>query len=166
MSGKGSVSIFQPRNTAREKVRVVQGSVDELLAKADAAVDKLSDQFDGWARRELARLAHLVATAKAETANRPASLATIAQIAHELRGQGGTFGYPLVTEIAGSLFRFLDERRDGTLGDRALEVLELHADALRVVIEANLKGSPDKLARNLVDGLAEASARVLRTETP
>ena len=158
MTGRRPAEIVTPRNPARQKVRVVQGSVDELMARADVAVERLSGQFHDSVHDDVRKASALVVRARARPEERGAHLAAISDIAHEMRGQGTTFGYPLVTEIATSLFRFLDEGRHGIIDTRGLELVDLHVQALRLVIERDMKGAGDEAARQLVDGLVRASA--------
>jgi hypothetical protein len=48
-----------------------------------------------------------VAKSREKEENRRATeFKRINEIAHDMRGQGGTFGYPLVTTVAGSLYTF------------------------------------------------------------
>ncbi len=47
---------------------------------------------------------------KAGAANPPAILREITRIAHEFRGQGGIFDYPLTSEFGKSLFEATQDR--------------------------------------------------------
>ena len=72
-------------------------------------------------------------------------------VAHELRGQGGTFGYPLITVFAKSLY-------DTTLpgcpeDDGALGVVKAHTDAMRAVIRDRISGDGGKIGRKPLKSL-------------
>ena len=71
-------------------------------------------------------------------ANRSDHLAEVNRIAHELRGQGGTFGYPLLTLFAKSLYETTAYpcRED----DANLEICRAHLDTLRAVIREKIEG--------------------------
>jgi hypothetical protein len=68
-------------------------------------------------------------------------------IAHEVRGQGGSFGFPLISAIGDSLCRFLDGRK--SLGERELDVVQIHVLAMKAVFRQGLKGEPGELGREL-----------------
>lgn len=71
----------------------------EALARAEAALNSLSSHYLSWAEADLASLR----AALAEGSN-----ARLFTIAHDMKGQAATFGYPLVTTIGERLCRYLD----------------------------------------------------------
>ncbi len=78
------------------------GGIDPAaLAKAEAALKGLADNFEQWMRDELAKLgaARARITAEGYTAETAENLYFRA---HDLKGLGGTYGYPVVTQIAAS----------------------------------------------------------------
>ena len=62
-----------------------------------------ADGFLDWAKTYLDKLSKQVTLAKELSGERTTNFEEINLIAHELRGQGGTFGYPLITVFGKSL---------------------------------------------------------------
>ena len=77
-------------------------------------------------------------------------------LAHELRGQGGTFGYPLVTTFAKMLYDFTGP--EGRQEDSAVEIVKAHVDALRVVIREKISGNGGQIGKELLNSLNDAVA--------
>ncbi len=75
-------------------------------------------------------------------------------IAHDMKGQGGTFGYPLVTSFADSLYNFTKSRDDVT--DNQIELIKAHVDAMRAVIRGRVSGDGGEIGAQLNKSLNEA----------
>ncbi|MGE5503500.1 MAG: Hpt domain-containing protein [Actinomycetota bacterium] len=88
------------------------------LARAEAALDALQDSYAAWLQADLARL---------DAALAAGDLAGAFAVAHDIKGQAATFGYPRVTELAGELCRRLKAGGDGSTV--AAMVAELKAAA-------------------------------------
>lgn len=86
--------------------------------------------------------------------------AAVFRVAHDLKGQGTTFGFPLVTQIAGLLCDFIRSIKSFSSED-SVSVVRAHLSALQLVLKQNIKGEGDEAARQLVDKLALAATRVL-----
>lgn len=86
------------------------GSPPELdpaaLARAEAALDALSGQYLAWAKADLARLAACLELALAD-GGKP-HLRELFGIAHDMKGQAATFGYPLVSHLGSHLCRLIE----------------------------------------------------------
>jgi hypothetical protein len=55
-----------------------------------------------------------------------------------MRGQGGTFGYPIITTVAKSLHEAISEGAGRT--DNHIEIIKAHIDTMHVVIEERVEG--------------------------
>ena len=88
---------------------------------------------------------------------RSAEFEEINLLAHELRGQGGTFGYSLITVFGKMLFEVTGEGRveDGN----AVGIVKAHIDAMRAVIREKVAGDGGKVGRKLLKSLEVAIER-------
>ena len=74
----------------------------DLLAQAEEELERSAIEFTDWALDYLTRLSNHCDAALEDQGDRRGRFEEINLLAHELRGQGGTFGYPLVTVFAKS----------------------------------------------------------------
>ena len=127
-------------------------SYAERLAAAEAQVEALADSFESWARGDLAALQDALQGA-GQMSRRRQEFDRIFQVAHDMKGQGSTFGYNLLTEIAGSLCDFLRRLTDPS--DADLVVVRHHVNALNVVLEQRIKGSGGELGEQVIARLRQ-----------
>lgn len=123
----------------------------DAVARAEAALAELSSQLDGWLREEVRRLdaAHEAARA-APTAE---SLAGLYARAHDLKGLGATYGFPLVGRIAASLCRVMDAPDKRAQAPAAL--IDAHVEAIRTTIGGDMRAVDHPEGVRLADGLEQ-----------
>lgn len=133
-----------------------------LLEEAEAELERAALDFTEWALGYLAKLSTLCDDALTNPSRRPKHFGEINLLAHELRGQGGTFGYPLVSIFGKMLYDATGEgcRKD----DTAVEIVKHHIDAMRAVLRDKVAGDGGDLGRDLIESL-KAAIRRLSTVT-
>ena len=123
----------------------------ETLARAEEATTALRANYTEWARIDVDQAQALVDAAKARQDRRREHLDLAYAAMHNIKGQGASFGYPLVTRIGQSLCRLIAPGR--TLDEAGLKVAQAHLDALKLVLEKKIAGKGgevgDKLAARL-----------------
>lgn len=142
----------QPPNPLRNKVRRTGGPTPQTaILRALNAAEDLIDTYQGWAVDDLAKLWKAFENTRSadEMSGR---IAEMFDIAHGIRGEGGSFGFPLVSTIADSLCKFIEPR--GNLGRPELEVVKVHILAMRAVFKQDLKGAQPRLEGELRQLLA------------
>lgn len=162
-SDMGESGIKPPPNNLARKLSMSRGKgpdLEKLLAKADAELEKLADSYTEWVQDDVVALVRSLAAARTDTDRKAAHLEELYTVAHDMKGQGGTFGYGLVTQIGRSLCHFIDSSDD--IGDREFQVIEAHIDALRVVVREAVQGDGGEIGRQIVAGLGQAVERVLK----
>jgi hypothetical protein len=80
------------------------------------------------------------------------NLDAVFQIAHDIKGQGGSFNYDLMTIIGDMLCRYIEGLK-GKSSQLANDVIELHINALHAVISQELKGNGGPVGNQLLSGL-------------
>lgn len=124
---------------------------DEILAKAKAIVDRLAAEYPLHATRDLAELERFAERMVTERWARAAHYGEIARIAHDMKGQGAVFGYPMITRLAASLCR---ATRSVAVGDRALATLvRAHVAAIQALLDHRITGADDRRALTIAVGL-------------
>ncbi len=134
-----------------------------LLEEAEEQLQRASLDFTDWALDYLGQLSRLCRDALAKPGSRSKDFQEINLLAHELRGQGGTFGYPLITVFAKMVFDITYEGcRDD---DNAVDVVKAHIDAMRAVIREKVSGDGGEVGQALLKSL-EAVIKKRRPQTP
>ena len=129
--------IIKRPNALRTKVGGSFGGIDaSAIARAEEALKALSAQFDQWLKDEIVKLEGCKATIQAEGFNEKTAEALYFR-AHDLKGLGSTYEYPLVTRLAGSLCRLIDsEERRNTA---PWPLVDAHIEAIRAVVRDRIQ---------------------------
>jgi len=115
------------------------------LANAEAAVARLAAAYLSWAEADIRALT--ACFARLEAASSPDTLAELFAVAHDMKGQGATFGYPLVTRIAQALCRRIEQDPD------AVAAIGAHVAALARVVGDRLMDDGGEVGRRLLEDL-------------
>ena len=152
-----SAQVIRPPNTLRLKVGGGFGGIDaNAIAKAEAALKAMSSQFGQWLQDEITKLDAAQAAIRAEGLNTQTAEGLYFR-AHDLKGLGTTYQYPLVTRLAGSLCKLLDDPAQRT--QAPLNLLDAHIDAIRAVVRDQIQTDDHPTGRVLAETLeAEVAA--------
>ncbi len=127
------------------------GIADDVLARAATIIDRLSAEYPAHASRDLEGLERAAASIAGDPASRRSHCGDISRIAHDIRGQGATFGYPLLSRLATSLclaMRSLEPQ------NRAMEtIVDSHIAGMRALLSCRVTGKSDRSALTIATGL-------------
>ena len=143
--------LFTPPNTLRMKVGGGFGGIDaSAIAKAEEALKAMSAQFGQWLQDEITKLD------AAQSAIRTYGLTTetaegLYFRAHDLKGLGSTYQYPIVTRMAGSLCKLLDDPSKRM--DAPVVLLDAHIDAIKAVVRDEIQTDEHPVGRELAETL-------------
>jgi chemotaxis protein histidine kinase CheA len=95
-----------------------------------------------WAKADLDASHRHLAAAHQDPTQRPQHIAALFSVAHNIKGQGSSFGYPLMTRVGQSLCRLTRLPRSFDQSDLAL--IEAHLQLMTEIIgqEATGEGTP------------------------
>lgn len=159
MRRKFKPEIITPPNTLKDKVTYSDTGVDlETLEKAENLITGMTGSYLEWVEEDLQKLQALYSKAVASTASRVSVLKEIFELSHDMKGQGGSFGYPLITQIGKQLCNLL-ERIPGEPDSRHLDIIRVHIEAMRVVITQRITGDGGLIGSNLLGGLTAATKK-------
>ena len=137
----------------------IPGIDPEILARAEQAVAALGGDFVDQTKMTLdAHRTQLEEPTELPQGDMPRD---VFSFAHDLRGQGGSFGYPLLSLIGGLLCAFL-EARDFRLTEGDAVVLQSHFDAAAAIFADEIRGEGDATSQALVTSLSELVDKRLR----
>ncbi len=150
---------FRLPNTLKEKAGGAgfKGAAEmpmELLEEAEEQLERAALDFTTWAQDYLKRLLDLCVDALMQESGRSKYFAEINLLALELRGQGGTFGYHLISTLGKMLY---DATVEGCPEDNnAVEIVKAHIDTMRAVLREKISGDGGELGRELLASLRQA----------
>ena len=155
MNDASDGELIQPTNMLRLKVG--NGRLDmAAVAKAEAALKSLSGNFAEWLGDEIGKL-EAARVRTRETGMASADGEAFYIHAHDLKGLGGTYEFPLITRLAGSLCRLVEDPANRATAPAAL--IDAHINAIRASLRDNVRTDEDPTVKALAMGLEASVAR-------
>ncbi|WIY68563.1 Hpt domain-containing protein [Aquidulcibacter paucihalophilus] len=143
--------VIRPPNTLRMKVGGGFGGIDaNAIAKAEQALQAMSSQFGQWLQDEIVKLDKAQADIR-ESGYSAETAEALYFRAHDLKGLGTTYQYPLVTRLAGSLCKLLDDPAKRTAAPVVL--LDAHIDAIKAVVRDEIQTDDHPVGKILAETL-------------
>lgn len=154
---KRKAEFIRPQPLAGKVPRMGGLAQKEALQRAEQAVAVVAQEFETLLEEELVQLDKLMLEYK----ENPSSdvLDRVFRKVHNLRGQGTTMGFPLVTRIGTSFCAYIIERNM----DRPLKqaLIQQHLQALHIVLRQKKANDGDAVSLQVAAALEEAVAREL-----
>jgi len=129
---------------------------ESLIAQAEAAVEALRDTYRQQLVADVEELS-AIWTRYENGAPVEKTLKALHFIAHNIKGQGGSFGYDLVTEIGASFCDYLRSAEPQT--PEELNIVHMHIRMLKTVSDHDISGDGGDVGRRIVEKLQLLSGR-------
>ena len=157
MSQQNTGQMIQVPNKLGAKVGGSRlGAIDPAaIAKAEAALKSLSGNFAQWLADEITKLDG----ARQEVRNSGVTAETMEALylrSHDLKGLGATYGFPIITRIAASLCRLIDDKEKRT--GAPMPLVDAHIDAIKAAVRDDIKEEDHPVGRVLVQELEKRVA--------
>lgn len=151
MTQQNTGQVIQVPNTLRLKVGGRFGAVDAgAIAKAEAALKSLSGNFAAWLQDEVTKLE--TARQQVKTLGvTPESMETLYLRAHDLKGLGATYEYPLITRMAASLCKLIDDKHKRM--EAPMVLIDAHIDGIKAAVRDSIKTDDHPVGKILVEEL-------------
>jgi hypothetical protein len=157
-------SVIVPPNTLRAKalVRVKKGQeeIDEMIARADRALQSLAPSFTEWMNNEILRLFEAMDQFEQSDQGDEASKSFFI-VVHDVRGQALQFGYPLAGQMAGGLCDLIEHRGEAPI---PAVIMRRYVEAIASIVRTGIRDEANslavELARTLAKVVTEYRARV------
>jgi len=131
------------------------------LDRLDAEfVKKLSVNYLTFFRDDLEDLKAAFSALGDDRENK-AKIDVLYTMSHDIKGQAGSFGYDLITAIADLLCSSIEKME--SIGDKQLEVIGFHVEAMRIAEMKKMKGMGGPAGEKLLGGLEGAVAKFMST---
>ena len=151
MSDQSKAQIIPQPTPFRLKAGGRFGGIDaDAIAKAEAALKSLSGQFAQWLDDEIKKLEAARADIQARGYT-PETSENLYLRAHDLKGLGSTYEFPLITRIAASLCRMTDD--PARRAKASLFLIDAHIDAIKACVRDNIRDEGHPVGRVLAEEL-------------
>lgn len=127
---------------------------DEVRGLIDAAIDQSKDTFTQDVLSKLRAMRTLAKEAEEDEFQRIFIMSNIADLAFDVKGMGGTFGFPLLSALAKSLQHFI--QKIGLPNTQQFQVITIHIDALYLVLAQGVTGAGGDTEQELLETLRKA----------
>ncbi|MBT5014215.1 MAG: hypothetical protein HOL37_01910 [Rhodospirillaceae bacterium] len=134
------------------KVPFLDVSPNIALKKANNVLEEMAKDYVNWVQEDIKRLESTYQDLCEDPKSKDA-ITALYRVSYAMKGQGGTFGYDLVTFILNNLCRYLEEREEFNEGQ--LELIELHIESVRMVITHELTGKGGEMGKQVIMGLKQ-----------
>ncbi|MEZ6028411.1 MAG: Hpt domain-containing protein [Hyphomonadaceae bacterium] len=164
MARQKPIEVITPPNVLKAKIGGAMPALDQrAIARAEAALQKMSDQFGDWINEELAHLLNAWAAYEKD----PGTLASKNELhrrAHDLKGLAPTYGYPLVGRICATLCKLTgDEHGELNPPDR---LLKAHVDAVKAAVMGKIMGADHPVGLALTAELESQTKELISRQAP
>ena len=157
----GDIQIVKPENMLRKKigedVNIREIINSERVADAQQVIFENRKQFMDWAWHDVLAMEQSLQALVADNGRNPGAAAKLKKLALMLKGQGGTFGYDLVTKVAGSLYQYCEENFKGR--EEQIIVLRKHIEALTALLHQNIAGNGGEEGAELLTSLRKLTEK-------
>lgn len=150
---KPKVEFIDPRQAAPQLARLDKPLFDDnALDRANEALKQVSGSFGEWLEADVGKLQG--ARLAAERAGwSDQALNDLFAAAHDLKGMGSTYGFPLATQLSASLCRLVETQSGKDAARAAPSLVTAHVDAIRAAMRDGIKSSANPLGRALLQAL-------------
>lgn len=158
--------IIRQPNPLKRAVKRVAENADDPVARAEKALEGLSDEFENWMGKECDRLA-AAHRAIVTTGLNATTQDELFRAAHDIKGDAATFGYPLAAAAADSLCRLMEHAPDFTKVPN--ELIGHHVNAIQAIVRENRRfgvaAVADELSKKL-RGIADEYLTAVNQDRP
>ncbi|MBO6728509.1 MAG: Hpt domain-containing protein [Maricaulis sp.] len=150
------VEIVNPPNMLQIKIGGPISAGDlHLIEKAEDAIKDLRHEFGNWLEEEVQKLED-AAKAVREKGLKGDEGEQLFIRAHDLRGVGFTYEFPIITRLAASLTKLIDMDEKRQQASKALALA--HVNAIRAALSQNIRDTNDAVAAALAEELEVQSS--------
>jgi response regulator RpfG family c-di-GMP phosphodiesterase len=154
---EGRVCFFRLKNSLKERLSggTGGGEIDpDALEAANEELANFAEDFAASAAEMLVKLERTLNRIVNTGEDIEDHIRTINECAHELRGQGGIFGFPLMTAFAKSLYECTITVQPAT--PMLLTIYKAHIDGMKVVLREEIEGAGGEIGAALLKSLEMA----------
>jgi chemotaxis protein histidine kinase CheA len=153
--------IVVPNRLKKKALRHVAASEPDPLTDAEIALEELSEQFGSWMEDECVALEEARQLVRRKGLTEETRQALF-RAAHDIKGHGSTFGYPMASDVADSLCRVMEHA--GGAAQIPLTFIEQCVDSVRAIIREHEDDNAEETAAELAKELRALTDELLRVD--
>ncbi len=141
-----------PPNNLKKKVKITivkDGEETEAIDNAELAMDAMSDKFKQWLGDEVEKFDQCRKNMVKE--RNETHMAALHVVAHDVKGQAETMGFPLITLVSASLCKLIEVWENPK--KFPLDQLNSHVDTIKIMLAQDIRSKDHKLGKKLTDSL-------------
>ena len=162
------IRFYKLPNILKEKVSAsTPGAIGmdlQAIAAAEADFQEFGEDYADWAKGQIAELQAQYRACQEEGADHRKIFMKINELANDLRDQGATFGYPLVSDFSKSLCAITHSVV--SFNKTRLVLIKTHLDSIDLVIRQKLEGDGGPMGKEIAKSLDLAAKKVLQDAMP
>ena len=136
---KPAVQMIDPRDLGLRTLDLQKPVFSEdAVSRADETLKSMAGSMQHWIEADIEHLQDLRLAADAACWD-AASVEALMSAAHDIKGVGATYGFPLVTDIAASLCRLTETEAGKAVVRIDPTLARAHVDALRALIRDGVR---------------------------
>ena len=142
----GTVQIINPPNTLRSRVddgKLTKGLDPTLLAKAEKAFEDVKPLVQAHVKDEIGRLQQLMDTVSSTQGSDRGVLNDMFRVAFELKGQGTSAGFNLVTRFGDSLCSYIENLTQAS--SKEIAIIKAHVDSIAAIMARGIQGDQNPI---------------------
>ncbi len=162
MARQKPIEVISPPNMLKAKIGGPMPALDKkAIARAEAELAKMADQFVEWIEEEVKNLNIAWAAFEAD----PTAETTTKELhrrSHDLKGLAPTYGYPLIGRVCNTLCKLTAD----DIGDIKIPqaLLKAHVDAVKAMVAGDIKAADHPVGTQLAGELEMQTLKVLTPE--
>ena len=151
-------TVLNPPNKLRSKVRGVSGPPDpNMIKNIDNKIEDMGRSYLDWARQDLLAINKLLREIIDKNAFDQQILEEIHGIIIEMRGQGGSFGYPQITQVGRLFSIFIDALLQARhLDETALELCKNFTNTIDIILKSGKDPQTISGLHHVIQGMEKA----------
>lgn len=161
MGEENESTVIRPPHSIASKVTTGgAGAVDlEALEKAEAVIAGMAGNYLEWVEEDLVKIQKAFDALKSATPENIKDLLDgVFRIAHDIKGQGGSFNYDMMTVLGNGLCRFVEHIE--AVGPGEIQVIQLYIDTMKLVISKRMSGDGGREGEQVLKGLDLVVAKI------
>lgn len=157
MAEEGKAEIIVPPDNLSDKI--VKGgpnAVDmDALERAEQVIANMADSYLDWVEEDLKKISAAYDRLAEGGGDRAKDIDKVFGIAHDMKGQGGSFGYELITAVGNNLCRLIERFDDSISAKVQNEAIRIHIDAMKLIISSRMRGDGGEQGTAILNGVQQ-----------